>query len=106
MPKQLEDPTSDPDPTANPTVAPTPMPTTASRTVRPTNSPGTDLGGQDSISQQQNDFGPSEHTNRPVQTQQEDTTLSVGAIVGIAVAVAALLFCFLPISNRVRQSVT
>jgi hypothetical protein len=108
IPKQLEDPTSDPfvsatpNPSKNP--APTQMPTTAPRTVRPTSSPGgTDLSGQDSVSQQQNDLNPPEHNYRPIQTQQADTTLSVGAIIGIAVAVAAVICCFFYFEARRRN---
>ncbi|KAL3922958.1 MAG: hypothetical protein SGILL_001929, partial [Bacillariaceae sp.] len=89
-----------PPPTENPTDLATSMPTTAPRTPRPTDAPGTDLNGQ-GVSQQQNDLSPPQHQHRPV--QQEDTTLSVGAIIGIAIAVAAILVCFFYFEARRRN---
>lgn len=112
IPKQIEE-TSEPtaattdsptaNPTANPISSPTSSPTALPRTPRPTDpSPkhtGTDLSGeQDSISQQQNDLeAPS------IPFVQENSTLSVGAIIGIAIAVAALLAIFFYFEARRRN---
>jgi hypothetical protein len=107
IPKQILEPSSPTtltdSPTENPTASPTDSPTTGARTPRPTNpSPkhsGTDLGSeQDSFTQQQNDL-----QSPQIPIVQADSTLSVGAIVGIAIAVAALLACFFYFEARRRN---
>ncbi|KAG7374453.1 hypothetical protein IV203_013548 [Nitzschia inconspicua] len=111
IPKQIEEPSSPIAPTAqtdsptdSPVAAPTGNPTTIPRTPRPTNpSPKhsvTDLGGdqEQSIAQQQKEFD-----SPQIPIVQGDTSLSVGAIVGIAIAVAVVLSCFFYFEARRRN---
>lgn len=105
LPKQIEATASPSASTTDfSTEATTESPTAVPRTPRPSNpSPkhtgtGTDLGGdQDSFSQQQNDL------DAPKLVVQEDTSLSVGAIIGISIAVAAILAAFFYFEARRRN---
>jgi hypothetical protein len=93
----------DTSPNTSPVTFPTASPTASRRTPRPTNpSPKqnmTDLGmEQDPVTQQQNDLkGPQ------IPAVKGDSTLSVGAIIGIAIAVATVLACFFYFEARRRN---